>query len=91
VRAAAVGPTVRLTVSDTGMGVPADEQSKLFTRFYRSSGAQGQAIPGTGLGLAIVKTIVDQHAGTIGVSSTAGLGTTFTIDLPPAPVVGAAA
>jgi signal transduction histidine kinase len=71
--------------------VPADEQSKLFTRFYRSSGAREQAIQGTRLGGAIVKTIVDQHAGTIGVSSTAGLGTTSTIDLPAAPVVGAEA
>jgi PAS domain S-box-containing protein len=87
VRAEGRGGTVRLTVSDTGMGIPAEEQAKLFTRFFRSSLAHEHAIQGTGLGLAIVKTIVEQHAGTVDLDSTPGQGTTFTIVLPASTVM----
>jgi signal transduction histidine kinase len=73
---------VALTVSDTGMGIPADEQQALFARFFRATNAIHQAVPGTGLGLAIVRTIIDNHAGTIDVESTENVGTTVTIRLP---------
>ena len=53
-----VGDEAVVTVTDTGIGIPADEQSRLFDRFFRSSNAMDEAIQGTGLGLSIVKTIV---------------------------------
>ena len=58
-----------IVISDTGMGIPEDEQSKLFTRFFRSSTATERAIQGTGLGLTIVKAIVALHGGRIDVES----------------------
>ncbi|MDP3967138.1 MAG: PAS domain S-box protein [Nocardioides sp.] len=69
-------------VSDTGIGVPADEIDKLFTRFFRSSNAQERAIQGTGLGLSIVRRIIEAHDGSITVESEEGVGTTFTVELP---------
>jgi hypothetical protein len=71
-----------MTVSDTGMGIPADEQVRLFTRFFRSSSARGRAIQGSGLGLSIAKAIVERHGGTITVESEPGQGTEFTVCLP---------
>ena len=73
---------VELVVLDTGMGIPADEQDQLFTRFFRSSRATQQAIQGTGLGLSIVRAIVDQHHGEISVTSSEGIGTTVSVSLP---------
>ena len=73
---------VQMTVSDTGMGIPADEQVRLFTRFFRSSSARGRAIQGSGLGLSIAKAIVERHGGTITVESEPGAGTEFTVRLP---------
>jgi two-component system phosphate regulon sensor histidine kinase PhoR len=72
--------TVR--VSDTGMGISADELAHVFTRFYRASNAMSGAVPGTGLGLAITQDIVDRHGGRIEVASQLGLGTTVTVKLP---------
>jgi len=71
-----------IVVSDTGMGIPEDEQSKLFTRFFRSSTATERAIQGTGLGLTIVKAIVALHGGRIEVESAHQRGTTVTVSLP---------
>jgi len=73
---------IELIVSDTGMGIPADELPRLFERFFRAERATAAAIPGTGLGLAIVKTIVTGHGGRIRVESEDGAGTTFRIVLP---------
>lgn len=67
---------VRLTVEDTGPGIPAEMEGRLFQSFSSYGKAHG-----TGLGLAIVKTIVDQHEGTLEVSSRPGIGTTFVIGL----------
>lgn len=78
----AEGDAVVLTVADTGMGVPDSEQPQLFSRFFRASNAVRQAIPGTGLGLAIVRTIVDNHDGTIEMTSVENSGTTVTVRLP---------
>lgn len=82
VRAGIEAGRVRLAVTDTGIGIPADEQGHLFTRFFRSSTAREHAIQGTGLGLAIVKSIVESHGGSIGVESAPGEGTTVTVELP---------
>ncbi len=71
-----------LTVSDTGVGIPEEEQDGLFTRFFRSSVATHLAIPGTGLGLVIVKQIVEEHGGTISIVSAPDEGTTVTVTIP---------
>lgn len=76
---------VRLVVSDTGMGIPAAEQDRLFSRFFRSSLTTAAEIQGTGLGLSLVKSIVDGHGGTVSLESTEGVGTTVTVDLPAGP------
>jgi signal transduction histidine kinase/uncharacterized membrane protein (UPF0136 family) len=78
----ASGDDVVLAVSDTGMGVPAAEQKRLFDRFFRASSAQERAIEGTGLGLTIARAIVDAHGGSIAFTSVEGEGTTFRVRLP---------
>ena len=75
-------PVAQLSVSDTGMGIPTGEQGKLFTRFFRASTAQRNAVPGVGLGLTITKAITTAHGGTLDVVSAEGRGTTFTLTLP---------
>jgi signal transduction histidine kinase len=79
------GESVRLVVADTGIGVPADEQDRVFYRFFRSSNATRNAIPGTGLGLAISRALVEQHDGTIAFASREGEGTSVTVLLPATP------
>lgn len=74
--------SIVLQVSDTGIGIPADEVDLLFSRFFRSSLAQERAIPGSGLGLSIAHAIVEQHDGDIAVVSEPGVGTTFRVRLP---------
>ena len=69
-------------VHDTGIGIPASEQVRLFERFFRASSATEQAIQGTGLGLSIAKAISEAHGGTIAVASEEGEGTTFRVELP---------
>ena len=71
-----------LLVRDNGIGIPEAEQVRLFTRFFRSSLAQGQAIPGSGLGLSITRSIVERHGGAITVSSTTTAGTSVEVRLP---------
>ena len=71
-----------LVVSDTGIGIPIEEQDGLFERFFRSSTAQEQAIQGTGLGLSIVASVVQAHGGSIAVRSAHLEGSTFTVRLP---------
>lgn len=77
--------TCRLSVADTGVGIPEDEVKNVFLRFFRSSNVRADAIQGTGLGLSIVRSIVERHRGQIDVHSEQGQGTTFTITLPLAP------
>jgi PAS domain S-box-containing protein len=76
------GEFSRIVVEDSGIGITEDDQSKLFTRFFRSSSSTEQAIQGTGLGLTIVQAIVALHGGKVGISSTFGEGTTVTVTLP---------
>jgi PAS domain S-box-containing protein len=75
-------PVAQLAVSDTGIGIPSTEQGKLFTRFFRASTAQRNAVPGVGLGLAITKAITTAHGGVLDLVSAEGAGTTFTLTLP---------
>ena len=77
------GDTVRIQVSDTGIGIPKEAKSKLFTEFFRAENARAMEEHGTGLGLAIVKEIVNQHGGRIIVESEEGLGTLFVVSFPP--------
>jgi signal transduction histidine kinase/DNA-binding response OmpR family regulator len=71
-----------LTVQDTGTGIPAYELPHLFERFRRVEGARGRSIEGSGIGLALVQELVKLHGGDIGVSSSEGVGTTFTVRVP---------
>lgn len=82
------GDDALLVVTDTGVGIPQDEQSALFQRFFRSSTAQQRAIPGTGLGLSIVAATVAAHGGRIEVRSAHLGGTTFSVRLPLARLAG---
>lgn len=72
---------VRVTVRDEGLGIPSDQQDRIFTKFFRGdAGATG--ITGTGLGLAVSREIVEAHGGRIGFDSDAGSGSTFWLELP---------
>jgi signal transduction histidine kinase len=78
---AAEGP-VRIRVFDNGIGIPARDLPHVFDKFYRVANTATAGISGTGLGLAITRSIVEAHAGRIGVESTEGEGSTFWVELP---------
>jgi two-component system phosphate regulon sensor histidine kinase PhoR len=73
---------VRITVSDTGIGIPRKDIPRIFERFYRVDKARSRSSGGTGLGLSIVKHLVELHHGSIRVESTVGVGSRFIIELP---------
>lgn len=73
---------VEITVTDTGMGIPAAELDQLAARFFRASTATRAAVPGVGLGLTITKAIVVAHGGELDVTSMVDVGTSFVIRLP---------
>ena len=73
---------VRLTVSDTGVGIPAGELPRLFDRFHRVEGTRGRSFEGSGIGLALVQELVKQLGGQISVESAVGRGSTFTVTVP---------
>ena len=78
------GNGAKLVVTDTGIGVSADEQKQVFSRFFRASSATRRAIPGTGLGLTICHALVEQHGGAIEFRSREGEGTEVVVTLPAA-------
>lgn len=81
------GPNgIRITVSDTGIGIPAEDLKNIFVRFYQSEGTQSHPVnTGSGIGLHLVKGYMDLHKGEITVESTPGKGTCFTLLLPAQP------
>jgi len=81
--------SIVVEVSDTGIGIPQDEQPRIFEEFYRASNARQMEHEGDGLGLSLVKRVVDLHGGTIDFSSQLGCGTTFRIVLPAVTAKGA--
>ncbi|MFA4967528.1 MAG: ATP-binding protein [Candidatus Margulisiibacteriota bacterium] len=75
---------LEISVSDTGIGIPAEHLPRIFERFYRVDKARSRDLGGTGLGLAIVKHVANIHNGTVLVESEEGKGTKFTLILPAA-------
>ncbi|GMA28613.1 sensor histidine kinase [Arenivirga flava] len=71
-----------ITVTDTGIGIAADEQGQLFTRFFRASSARESGSKGLGLGLSIVRSVVQAHGGEIALESELGKGTTVSVAIP---------
>jgi two-component system phosphate regulon sensor histidine kinase PhoR len=75
-----------LKVKDSGIGIPEDEQERIFERFYRVDKSRSKEAEGTGLGLSIVKHAVKIHNGTIKLSSSTGEGSEFIVTIPNKPV-----
>ncbi len=73
---------VIVTVTDTGIGIPAAEQERMFERYFRASTAHGLGIEGIGLGLANARTFAEAHGGSLTCTSETGVGSTFTLELP---------
>jgi DNA-binding response OmpR family regulator len=76
---------VEISIRDTGIGIPQDQLSHIFDRFYQAESSRGHLYPGTGIGLALVKELVELHHGEIKVQSVPGKGTEFTLGLPLSP------
>ena len=82
VSASANGAEVTFTVSDTGIGIPRADQSRIFERFYRVDVARSREVGGTGLGLSIARHLVEVHGGRIWVESEVGQGSQFHFTVP---------
>ena len=76
---------VEIEVADTGVGIPADQQERLFERFFRATGVTEQAVPGVGIGLTIARGIAEAHGGSVRCTSVEGVGSTFAVRLPGVP------
>jgi len=74
--------SVRISIADTGIGIPAEDLGRIFERFYRVDKDRSRELGGTGLGLSIVKHIIEAHGGNVGVKSEPGKGSTFWFTLP---------
>jgi signal transduction histidine kinase len=77
--------SIVIEVADTGIGVPPEEQDRIFEEFYRASNARQMESDGDGLGLSLVKRVIEMHGGSISFQSQLGAGTTFHIVLPRGP------
>lgn len=75
----------QVIVRDDGLGIPRQEQARIFERFYRVDKARSRETGGTGLGLSIVKHVAEGHGGSVQVESTVGVGSTFAVTLPATP------
>jgi signal transduction histidine kinase len=73
---------IKVAVQDHGIGIPRDEQKKVFRRFYRVKGTADSNVSGVGLGLALCRHVAVQHGGWIEVESEVGKGSTFSVFLP---------
>ncbi len=73
---------VLITIQDTGVGIPAKQQSRMFEKFFRADNVQTAETEGTGLGLYIAKAIIEGHGGKIWFESEENVGTTFFVELP---------
>ncbi len=82
VSAAELPDSVKITVSDSGIGIPQEHLPRVFERFYRADKARSREMGGTGLGLSIVKHVIDLHGGAVGVESAEGRGSSFWFTLP---------
>ncbi|MFF1252151.1 sensor histidine kinase [Pseudarthrobacter sp. NPDC058329] len=81
-RARREGPELVCSITDSGVGMSAEELDQAFTKFFRSARSRETAIPGAGLGLPVSKTIIEAHGGSIRLDSTPGAGTTATFTIP---------
>src|SRR3989344_120835 len=77
ISASRIGDGVRFAISDHGIGIPEDEQARIFSRFFRARNAKKKDPNGTGLGLYIAKNIIDMHGGKVWMESSEDKGTTF--------------
>jgi signal transduction histidine kinase len=82
VTAKAVNGHFTVSVADTGPGIPAEHQARIFEQFHQVDSSNTKAKGGTGLGLAIAKQIVEMHGGRIWVESKLGKGSTFQMEFP---------
>ncbi|MDN5696647.1 MAG: cell wall metabolism sensor histidine kinase WalK [Rubrobacter sp.] len=80
------GSSVLARIRDTGVGIPEEDLPQLFERFYRVDKARSRATGGSGLGLSITREIIDLHGGEVSVSSEVGVGSTFEVRIPKAPL-----
>jgi signal transduction histidine kinase len=87
VRLRRVPGAVALSIADKGAGIAADEQRRIFERFYRAERTRARNVRGSGIGLALVKYIAEAHGGRVQVDSVPGQGATFTVFVPVAPLV----
>ena len=88
VAARVAGHYLRIDVSDTGVGISPEDQTRLFTKFFRVDNALTRRTPGSGLGLFIARHLAEAHGGTIGIESDPGKGSTFSISLPTVDALG---
>src|SRR4029079_4182239 len=77
-----MGPSLHISVQDTGIGMSEEDLAKLFTPYFRSDNPLTREQPGTGLGLTITRGIIQQHKGEVWVESDLGKGTTFHFTIP---------
>ncbi len=80
--ARARGGVAEIAVTDSGIGIPRQDRTRVFERFYRVDQSRASSTGGTGLGLAIVKHVASNHGGSVSVWSEEGLGSTFTLRIP---------
>jgi len=83
------GDDLLVTIQDQGVGIPAEDRTRLFDRYFRGSNVAG--IGGTGIGLYLVKTVIDLHGGEVSVESSEGKGSVFSVRLPSRPARGGVA
>jgi signal transduction histidine kinase len=78
-----------VAVRDRGIGIPPEEQTRIFEKFYRGRHVSGMNVQGVGIGLALVRHVIEGHGGSIAVQSEPGAGSRFVLRLPGAPIGGA--